>query len=1126
MALVVRCSRCEKDHEMDEAGLANSHIDCPFCNVSAAKENFSSIMFCPHCYAELHVPLDVIHKELECPYCDKTFRSNVSFSLSANEDETEAEMNEIIGEHSETLLSPGDVFDKYKIIRLLGKGGMGEVYLAQHMLLNREIALKILNSNAAASNQIYAKRFVREAKLANRIDSENFISVFDAGIEVRTGSLFIAMEYINGQNLTEIMSEKGTFSETEILQIALSVANVLMILERENIVHRDIKPSNIMINSDGVVKLADFGIAKSENSDENDLTLTQGNLVFGTPNYASPEQCRSSHNVDFRADIYSLGATMFHMAAGEPPYNGTTAMETVIKVLNEEPRSLKDLTQGFSAGFILLVDDMIKHDPDKRPQSAEALKIRIELLLRGKQSFMVQLKYACKILASKLSLWSSELWDFSKKTFKKIPKKGLKRFAKTVGIILLLFCCVMLTLRHRSKFVQGFDFCKNAVRKFTKTEQKTPVKANSKKTAPPKEEKTKIKTAVPVRENAPEQKAIATKQQPVSKTISSTKKIEKTAKTAKQKKTKIAKPVVKKNTSKIYHDKLRKAIFSRLEKCNRELKQTIAEKSSYADPAFYADKVKFYKKLQKNLLTQLKERERAFIVKSGKGFNSDISASIAALVREYSKSEHHEPFSPEDKIFAQQLLHYVKNPAGDPNVLISDVRHPKFSGPLLRWIEHANMPLKKEIEKELMIHHVSADCISGICSIELCKYGIINMSGLLNLNIKKQKFNDAATLIEYGANVNEFDETGRTPLHWAVLYNNMDIVRKLLLAGADFNIRDKKEKQTPLFYAEKYASGEIKELLLTLGADEYIEDIHNQTYQHYAYVREFNDAVKKNNSQQILLLLNGHPELSNMEMSGGLLPLQYACINNNADTVIELLKNKADPNAVSTVCPYTPLQLAYEYPENRKQSDAVRLARWGIFTSLLQKGANAAVPPVGHNYPTLLQFSLSNTADLDDRHMFFISSLIRNYDTSAELPVILAGMYQHTDPIYRNDQNSSRRKRILAQLLLQKPNLNQDKFESLLPLTAWSPKITEEEIDSLLKYGARINGKDKYGRNALYILCTYIAQNQSYIDSRSMQLQMSRIRYLIKKGIDKKCKVNMISIEDMELPELIMPLLK
>ena len=360
MPIIVKCFRCDKNFEIQDEELNESFISCPYCNITAPTENFSVSLFCPQCHEELTIPFDAMKKALQCPCCDHVFHSNISFSLSDDEDDLE-----ILNNQSDApVYKEGDIFDKYRIIRLLGKGGMGEVYLADHMLLNKTIAIKIMNKEFSSQNSVYGKRFVREAKLANRIESPNFVAVHDVGMEHASGALFIAMEYVSGKNLSEIMKKNGTFSEQEILQIALKVSEVLIILQKEKIVHRDIKPSNIMITDDGVVKLADLGIAKSENSEQNELTLTQGSMVFGTPNYASPEQCRSSHEVDFRSDIYSLGATMFHLAAGCPPYSGNTAMDTVLKVLNEPHKNLEELTNGFSSGFISLINDMLQPKSD------------------------------------------------------------------------------------------------------------------------------------------------------------------------------------------------------------------------------------------------------------------------------------------------------------------------------------------------------------------------------------------------------------------------------------------------------------------------------------------------------------------------------------------------------------------------------------------------------------------------------------------------------------------------------------------------------------------------------------------------------------------------------------------
>lgn len=222
MSLVIRCHRCEKDHEIAENNLKDV-IDCPYCYTSAEAENFSAVMFCPECYAELLVPLDVLKSELQCPYCEKIFRVNAMFSLDENDDD------DIFPDEKSSIFSEGDIYDKYKIISLLGAGGMGEVYLAQHMFLHYELAIKIMTNEAASNNPVYCKRFIREAKLTNRINSENIIKIFDVGKENKTGTLFIAMEYVHGRNIEDIIKKDGVMNETDILEVALKIAEVLII---------------------------------------------------------------------------------------------------------------------------------------------------------------------------------------------------------------------------------------------------------------------------------------------------------------------------------------------------------------------------------------------------------------------------------------------------------------------------------------------------------------------------------------------------------------------------------------------------------------------------------------------------------------------------------------------------------------------------------------------------------------------------------------------------------------------------------------------------------------------------------------------------------------------------------
>ncbi len=1095
MALIVRCANCSKDHEISEKKAKQKSISCPHCNVSGSTDDFSAVMFCPHCYAELLVPLDVLKAELQCPYCDKTFRANITVSLDDDDNDDEDEILELKEAQPQSAFAPGDVFDKYKMVKLLGKGGMGEVYLVQHMLLNTQLALKIMNGETFVNNPIYAKRFIREAKLANKIQSENFIAVQDVGMESKSGSLFIAMEYVKGKNLSEIMHEKGPFTEMETLEICSKVAAVLIILEREKIVHRDIKPSNIMISEDGTVKLADLGIAKSESSEENELTLTQGNLVFGTPNYASPEQCRSSHNVDYRTDIYSLGATMFHMVAGCPPYEGSTTMDTILQVLNGEPKDLQKLAPNMSSGFILLVNDMLKHDPDQRPPNAEALKMRIDSLLAGRKSFAAYMKIKWKIVKSQSTYIASKLWDLAKKLYRSIPREAFVRLFKVAFTIIFGFICFFGGLKYRYKLFEGWNYIKKEF--ISGVNQKTPA---AQADTPKKTEESDGDN-----ENEPPAETyIADNTTPVHKTPSRP----------------AVKPV-RKPSAPIVRDNVSVAIAMRLDKCNNELMRMENDAANVTDRVWYMDRLKFYRQLQTNLKKQLQNSRDAFALRRKNKFSTQNSTTIFDMILEYSKRDENKPFERNDRVFAKQLLHYLKDDQSNPNMTISDSTHPEFSGPLLRWIEHAKLPYKDEIEKTLMIHHVSTECITGDCSIELCKYGVKDMKGMLFKKIHNKEYDEAIILINYGADPNETDEQGRTPLHYAVQHDKSALVRQLLLAGADPNSVPSGDFQTPLFFAEKYASPNIVRMMYTAGANDNCTDLNNLKPSDYSYVKEFNRLFRNADIAKISSMLAKHPDLATLEMRGGITPIQQAVKNNNLSLVNKLLSLKADPNQTASSCKYTPIQLAYKNFRSPKLNLRSRRTAANIMTQLLKKGASGKVKPLNGSAPTLLQDALNDFRVFSDMHVNFVRELIKSYDIKEEFFPILSKLYEHKHLYYGADNFSDKRSQALNLLLASEPDLDSDDFEPLFPTIAWSPNITESDLNKLIARKIRINGMDDNGHNAISALAQYSFKNSIHIDAEAKAAIVRRIKYLRAKGVTVES-----ALKNLDLPHNIAEALK
>jgi serine/threonine protein kinase len=250
--------------------------------------------------------------------------------------------------------------------RKLGQGGMGAVYLAHHPGLNRAVAIKVLPGDLA-SNPEFKERFFREARLAARLEHPNVVQVHDVGEE--EGIHYISMQYIEGKSLDGILKERKKLSVNEALSITKRVAVALSAAAKLGIVHRDIKPHNILISKDGVVKVADFGLAKDEDANR---SISEPGVVMGTPYYMSPEQAKGE-KVDHRSDIYSLGATLYHMLSGKRLFDGGTPVSIVMKQANDRPVAIRELEPGVPDGVAALLDRMLQKEPVDRFANADEL---------------------------------------------------------------------------------------------------------------------------------------------------------------------------------------------------------------------------------------------------------------------------------------------------------------------------------------------------------------------------------------------------------------------------------------------------------------------------------------------------------------------------------------------------------------------------------------------------------------------------------------------------------------------------------------------------------------------------------------------------------------------------------
>lgn len=257
--------------------------------------------------------------------------------------------------------------ENYQILAKIGKGAMGAVYKARQLSLNRIVALKILPPKLAL-NKNYISRFLREARVAAKLNHENIIYVIDVGES--KGVYYFAMEYVEGKTVAEELREKGPLPESQVIEISLQIAKALDHAYSYGIIHRDIKPANIMItDQDKIVKLCDFGLAK-----ELDLrsSVTTHGTVAGTPFYISPEQIKGT-DVDTRSDIYSMGATMYHMVTGELPFPGTSAPIVMVKQLHERPAPPRTKNPKISRALDAVIMKSLAKNVTHRYQSASEL---------------------------------------------------------------------------------------------------------------------------------------------------------------------------------------------------------------------------------------------------------------------------------------------------------------------------------------------------------------------------------------------------------------------------------------------------------------------------------------------------------------------------------------------------------------------------------------------------------------------------------------------------------------------------------------------------------------------------------------------------------------------------------
>lgn len=274
-------------------------------------------------------------------------------------------------------LAPGSWFGEYQILDLLGVGGMGNVYRAREKMLDRLVALKTLSPELGYEPS-FVERFLKEARAVARLNHPNIVQVYAFGAV--EDIYYLAMELLDGQSLGQHLKANGRWSEHDAITIVRYVCRALAVAHAQGLVHRDIKPDNIILTRAGEVKLVDLGIAKQMGEEH---SMTQTGTAIGTPNYIAPEQILGQRDIDGRADIYSLGATLYHLVTGRVPFQGSSGPHVMSMHLVEPFPDPRNFDPSISEGFCLVLRKMMARDRAERYADVTSLDADLYRLQTG-----------------------------------------------------------------------------------------------------------------------------------------------------------------------------------------------------------------------------------------------------------------------------------------------------------------------------------------------------------------------------------------------------------------------------------------------------------------------------------------------------------------------------------------------------------------------------------------------------------------------------------------------------------------------------------------------------------------------------------------------------------------------
>ncbi len=330
----------------------------------------------------------------------------------------------------------------YKITGKLGAGAMAVVYKAKQLSLNRTVAIKVLPKRFS-ENPEYVERFYKEGQAAGRLNHPNIVQAIDVG--EAGGYHYFVMEYVEGKTIADDLTAGKIFSEPEALDIIIQVARALEHAHACSLIHRDVKPKNIMISTSGTVKLADMGLARETTDIE--AAQSEAGKAYGTPYYIAPEQIRGKIDIDGRADIYGLGATLYHMLTGRVPFMAEDSADVMRKHLREKLVPPDHINTSLSAGISEVVEVMMAKRREKRYKNIEELLIDLEALQNGQAPIQAHKRFDVSMFEE---FEKGEIVEVKEKAYEEETIANYRMAILILSTVAAIFFVVIILLLLRS----------------------------------------------------------------------------------------------------------------------------------------------------------------------------------------------------------------------------------------------------------------------------------------------------------------------------------------------------------------------------------------------------------------------------------------------------------------------------------------------------------------------------------------------------------------------------------------------------------------------------------------------------------------------------------------------------